>query len=106
MISHPHFKIHIESMLILALPPYIEGVIIYMSISQKQLLANQANAQKSTGPRTPLGKFRSSRNGLKHGLYSKFDLVRAIQLLPEKHQHKVLLSLIRSLTRDISGKTS
>ncbi|MCX6829854.1 MAG: hypothetical protein NT002_11325 [candidate division Zixibacteria bacterium] len=46
------YKITIESMVILALPPYIEGVIIYMSISQKQLLANQANAQKSTGPKT------------------------------------------------------
>ncbi|MCX6830179.1 MAG: hypothetical protein NT002_13015 [candidate division Zixibacteria bacterium] len=77
-----------------------------MPISERKLIANCLNAQKSTGPKTPLGKFRSSRNGLKHGLYSKFNLMRAIQLLPEKHQYKVLLSLIRSLKRDISGKTS
>lgn len=36
-------------------------------ISPKKLAANRANARKSTGPRTPEGKARSSRNGLKHG---------------------------------------
>jgi len=77
-----------------------------MSAAEKQILANRANAQKSGGPRIPLGKFRSSRNGLKQGLYSKFDLVRAIQLLPEKYQYKVLSSLIRSFKHDISGKGS
>ena len=33
-----------------------------------QVLANQANAQHSTGPTTDLGKARSSRNNLQHGL--------------------------------------
>lgn len=33
-----------------------------------QVLANQANAQHSTGPRTGDGKARSSRNSLQHGL--------------------------------------
>ncbi len=33
-----------------------------------QIAANQANAQKSTGPRTPPGKAASSRNATKHGL--------------------------------------
>src|ERR1700761_7701695 len=39
-----------------------------------QVAANQANSQKSTGPKSPDGKTRSSRNSFKHGLYSK-DLV-------------------------------
>ena len=33
-----------------------------------QVLANQANAQHSTGPRTSEGKARSSRNSFQHGL--------------------------------------
>jgi hypothetical protein len=35
--------------------------------SEKQRLANQENAAKSTGPRTEEGKERSRRNALKHG---------------------------------------
>jgi hypothetical protein len=38
------------------------------SISEKQLAANRANAARSTGPRTPEGKLRASRNSRKHGL--------------------------------------
>ena len=36
--------------------------------TQSQIDANRRNAQKSTGPRTPTGKDRSSRNSLIHGL--------------------------------------
>src|SRR3984893_13113796 len=36
--------------------------------SEKQIAANRANAQKSTGPRTAAGRLKSSRNALRHGL--------------------------------------
>lgn len=36
--------------------------------SAAQLLANQANAQHSTGPQSASGKARATRNNIKHGL--------------------------------------
>jgi hypothetical protein len=36
--------------------------------SERQILANRRNAQKSTGPKTALGKKRSSKNAYNHGL--------------------------------------
>jgi hypothetical protein len=36
--------------------------------SEKQVAANRRNAQKSTGPKTPSGKLRSSMNSYRHGL--------------------------------------
>ena len=36
--------------------------------TEKQIAANRANAQKSTGPRTAAGRLKSSRNALRHGL--------------------------------------
>ncbi|MEO6811394.1 MAG: hypothetical protein ABI353_19970, partial [Isosphaeraceae bacterium] len=38
------------------------------TISDKQMAANKANAQKSTGPRTDRGKSSSRRNAVKDGL--------------------------------------
>jgi hypothetical protein len=42
-----------------------------MSVSDVKQLANQLNAQHSTGPRSDEGKARSSRNAIKHGLFSR-----------------------------------
>jgi hypothetical protein len=36
--------------------------------SEKQILANRANALKSTGPRSAAGRMRSSLNAYRHGL--------------------------------------
>ncbi len=41
-----------------------------------QITANQANAQHSTGPRTPEGKARVSQNALRHGLTAARLVVR------------------------------
>src|SRR5687767_10713245 len=42
-------------------------------ISQRKLEANRQNAQKSTGPRTPEGKRKSSPNAQTHGLRSRLS---------------------------------
>jgi len=40
-------------------------------VSPRQVAANQSNARKSTGPKTPDGKARVSLNALKTGFYAK-----------------------------------
>lgn len=36
--------------------------------SKRKVISNRKNAQKSTGPRSELGRMRSRRNALQHGL--------------------------------------
>lgn len=43
-------------------------------LTEAELAARRANAQKSTGPRTDEGKARSSRNAWRHGLSSRVQL--------------------------------
>ncbi len=69
-----------------------------MAASEKQIRANRANAQKSTGPQTPEGKAISSRNAVTHGRYAR-DLIitsRAFTESEEEYNH-ILLSLIEEL---------
>jgi hypothetical protein len=39
-----------------------------VTTSQRKASSNRKNAQNSTGPRSELGRLRSSRNALRHGL--------------------------------------
>jgi hypothetical protein len=48
-----------------------ENEKIKRPISEARLAANRANAKKSTGPRTPEGKQRSSLNGTRHGILAQ-----------------------------------
>ena len=43
--------------------------------SQEQIDANRANAQHSTGPKTPEGKAASRLNALKHGLTARHAVI-------------------------------
>jgi hypothetical protein len=44
--------------------------------SPAQLAANQANAQRSTGPTSPEGKARVAQNALRHGLTARHLVIR------------------------------
>ena len=44
--------------------------------TDKQIAANRRNAQKATGPKTDAGKFKSSLNALRLGLYSKTYIIK------------------------------
>ena len=45
--------------------------------SQAKIDSNRRNSLKSTGPKTPEGRERSSMNSLKHGMRSKKMALRA-----------------------------
>jgi hypothetical protein len=60
--------------------------------SEKQRLANQRNAQKSTGPKTEAGKAAIAQNNLKHGLCS----ARTVLPLENSEEYAALLSDLRA----------
>jgi hypothetical protein len=43
-------------------------------VSERQIAANRANAKRSTGPKTLVGKMKSGRNALRHGLSLPLDM--------------------------------
>ena len=63
-----------------------------------QLVANQANAQLSTGPITAEGKTRSARNALRHGLTAKNPLLPEED--PEEYRRHCETYLARFAWRD------
>jgi hypothetical protein len=50
-------------------------ITLVNTTSIKRIEANRRNAKLSTGPKTSAGKFRSSRNSLKHGLEARRHLI-------------------------------
>ena len=63
-----------------------------MRASDRKIIANRANAQASTGPKTTQGRIRSARNAIRHGLS-----------LPI-HSDPVLSEDVEALAREIAGK--
>src|SRR5512138_2216086 len=63
--------------------------------TEAQIEANRANAQKSTGPRTPEGREKAAQNALKHGLFTRETVIRGEdQQEFEEHREKLLNQLI------------
>jgi hypothetical protein len=60
--------------------------------TERQIAANRANAQKSTGPKTAAGRLNSSRNALRHGL--------SLPLLLDGKTSAKAGAIGRALTRD------
>jgi hypothetical protein len=58
--------------------------------SLRRLRANRANAKLSTGPATRLGRLRSSRNAVTHGLSRPLDPIAAGPLLNQVREVLVL----------------
>ena len=59
-------------------------------VSEAKIEANRRNAQKSTGPRTMLGKLRSSLNGFKPGLrLDVSQLAREDSLASEERKMRI-----------------
>ncbi len=73
-----------------------------MPASEKQIEANQKNAQKSTGPKTKEGKDTVRLNAVKHGLYAA-DLVLSSPYLKEDPDHYT--ELLDSLINDFKPKS-
>lgn len=63
--------------------------------TEKQIAANRANAKRSTGPKTALGKSRSRTNALRHGL--------SLPLSPDKVALRNIDALARAVAREVGN---
>jgi hypothetical protein len=63
------------------------------------LAANRANAQKSTGPRTPEGKAIVSQNAVTHGLSARALIPPALEPYESREEYEALLTSVRRQLR-------
>ena len=63
--------------------------------SPAKIEANRRNALRSTGPITPLGKARSSKNALRHGVYSVLPVVPGLEWREDWDTHRA--GILKSL---------
>lgn len=68
-----------------------QGQPVRAQVSEKRLAANRRNALKSTGPSSDLGKARSSRNALRHGILSTAPVLVGIESLKSWREHQDLI---------------
>jgi hypothetical protein len=61
-----------------------------MRASEARIKANQLNAKRSTGPKTPDGKERSRRNGLKHGMTGRGIVIPEEEVNEVEQRHRAL----------------
>ncbi|GEM_PF-5755413 len=71
-------------------------------MSPAALAANRANAQKSTGPRTPEGKAKVSRNAVSHGLLAADVIPDALAPYESREEYDALLASLRAELRPAS----
>ena len=64
-------------------------------VTAKQLAANRANAQHSTGPRTPGGIAVSRYNALQHGILAKAVIPEALDPYESRQAFQELLATLR-----------
>ena len=67
--------------------------------TEKQRAASRRNARKSTGPRTPEGKARSSKNALKHGLLAREAVITSGLAAENPAEFQALLADLREELR-------
>src|SRR6266481_2433331 len=61
-------------------------------VSLRKLEANRANAQHSTGPRTPEGKATSRSNAVKHGFFAKVVMLTQGDVQEDPEEYVKLLA--------------
>jgi hypothetical protein len=64
-------------------------------VTEKQLVANRANARLSTGPRTSEGRARSRWNALKHGALAQAVIPPALEPFESRQAYEELHDVLR-----------